>query len=142
MYMMDEVLVKVDRASMMNSLEVRAPFLDTRVVDLANHLPTKFKFKGFQRKYILKKLMQGKLPNEIVHRKKKGFGVPIGRWLRGDLKPLVLDLLGKESIEKMGFFNSTYVHEVLEEHFQGKRDNRKQIWTLFVFAMWWKKWLQ
>ncbi len=120
MYMMDEVLVKADRASMMNSLEVRAPFLDTRVVDLANHMPTKFKFKGLTRKYILKKLMEGKLP----------------------LKPLVLDFLGKESIHKMKFFNSSYIEEILKEHFEGKKDNKKQIWTLLVFAMWWRKWLQ
>ena len=142
MYMMDQVLVKVDRASMANSLEVRAPFLDTRVVDLANHMPTEFKLRGLERKYILKKLMGGKLPDNIVYRKKKGFGVPIAEWIRGDLKPVILDFLGRESIEKMGLFNYDYIEKILDEHFSGKKDNRKQIWTLFVFAMWHRKWLQ
>lgn len=142
MYMMDEVLVKVDRASMMNSLEARAPFLDTRVVDLANHMPVSFKLRGLERKYILKKLMEDKLPKNIVYRKKKGFGVPIGEWFRGDLKPLVLDYLNRESLKKIGIFNVEYVEEVLSQHFDGKKDNKKQIWSLLIFAMWWRKWLQ
>jgi asparagine synthase (glutamine-hydrolysing) len=142
MYMMDQVLVKVDRASMMNSLEVRAPFLDTRVVDLANHMPIDFKFRGLTRKYILKKLMEGKLPQEIIYRKKKGFGMPIAEWLRGSLKPLVLDFLGPKSLQKMGLFDPAYVAVLIEDHFSGKRDNRKQIWTLLVFAMWYRNYVE
>ncbi len=142
MYMMDQVLVKVDRASMMNALEVRAPFLDTRVVDLANRMPSEFKFKGLQRKFILKKLMEGKLPDNIIYRKKKGFGMPINQWINGDLKPLVLDFLGPESIAKMQLFNAGYVGRILEEHFAGKKDNRKQIWTLLTFSMWWRRWME
>ncbi len=141
LYMMDQVLVKVDRASMMNSLEVRAPFLDTNVVDLANHLPTDFKIKGFERKYILKKLMEGKLPNSIIYRKKKGFGMPIGEWLRGSLKPLLDDYLGEVNIKKMNLFNYNYINKIVEEHLSGKKDNRKQLWTLLVFAIWYRKWL-
>ncbi len=142
MYMMDQILVKVDRASMFNSLEVRAPFLDTRVVDLANHMPTSFKFRGFKKKYILKKLMEGKLPHEVIYRKKKGFGLPISEWICGDLKPMVLDCLGRESLEKIGIFNVDYVQKILNEHFEKRRDNRKYIWTLLVFVLWWKKWVQ
>jgi asparagine synthase (glutamine-hydrolysing) len=142
MYMMDQVLVKVDRASMMNSLEVRAPFLDTRVVDLANHMPSDFKFKGLTRKYILKKLMEGKLPKEIIYRKKKGFGIPIAEWLRGDLKPLVLDYLGPESIRTMGLFDAQSIEKLLKDHFAGTHDNRKQIWTLLIFAMWYRRWMK
>jgi asparagine synthase (glutamine-hydrolysing) len=142
MYMMDEVLVKVDRASMMNSLEVRAPFLDTRVVDLANHMPASFKMKGLTRKYILKKLMEGKLPRDIVYRKKKGFGIPIAEWIRGGLKPVVLDFLGPGSIGQIGLFDLRFVDKLLSEHFSGKKDNRKQIWTLLIFAMWWRKWMR
>lgn len=142
MYMMDEVLVKVDRASMMNSLEVRAPFLDNRVVDLANHLPIKFKFRGLERKYILKEIIKDKLPRHIVYRKKKGFGTPIGEWLRGDLRPFVMDFLCESSLEKMGFFNYKYVERILSEHNLGYKDNRKKIWSLLVFAMWWRKWVE
>ncbi|MEA2715121.1 MAG: hypothetical protein QOG91_149 [Candidatus Parcubacteria bacterium] len=141
MYMMDDILVKVDRASMMNSLEVRAPFLDTRVVDLANRMPTWFKFRGLERKYILKKLMEDKLPRDIIYRKKKGFGMPVAEWLRGGLKPLLLDVLGRESLGRMGLFSSGYVGQLLDKHFSGSKDNRKQIWTLFMFALWWRKWM-
>jgi len=142
LYMMDQVLVKVDRASMYTSLEVRAPLLDTRVVDLANHMPVSFKFRNFQKKYILKKLMKNKLPENIIYRKKKGFGMPTGEWIRGDMKEEILKTLRKESLDKIGLFNSSYVQEVLDNHMNGKQDNRKQIWTLFIFVMWWNKWLK
>ncbi len=142
LYMMDQVLVKVDRASMLNSLEVRAPFLDTAIVDLANHLPSDMKLHGLERKYILKELMKDKLPRDIVYRNKKGFGMPIAEWLRGDLKKDILALLNKEIISKMDLFNYDYIENLLAEHFSGKRDNRKQIWTLFVFSMWWQRWMK
>jgi asparagine synthase (glutamine-hydrolysing) len=141
MYMMDQVLVKVDRASMMHALEVRAPFLDTRVVDLANHMPTAFKFKGLERKYILKKLMEGKLPHDIIYRKKKGFGIPIGPWMRNELKPLLDELLSPASLERTGLFEAEYVQALVRTHAEGKRDNRKQLWTLLVFMLWWRKWM-
>jgi asparagine synthase (glutamine-hydrolysing) len=142
LYMMDGVLVKVDRASMMNSLEVRAPFLDKEVVDLANHMPTDFKLKGFERKYVLKELMKDKLPKEIVYRKKKGFGMPIGEWLQGELKPLLEDVLSEENIKKMNIFNYDYIRYLLDNHYSGKQDNRKQIWSVLIFALWWRKWLK
>ncbi len=141
MYMMDGVLVKVDRASMMNSLEVRAPFLDSRVVELANHMPTDFKLKGLERKYILKEVMRGKLPDEIIYRRKKGFGMPIGKWIKDDLKPVIEDYLSQDSVTKMGIFDYAFVRSLLDDHYAGKKDNRKQIWTLFVFSMWWRKWM-
>ncbi len=141
LYMMDDVLVKVDRASMMNSLEVRAPFLDTRVVDQANHMPTDFKLKGLTRKFILKKLMEGKLPNDIIYRKKKGFGMPIGEWIKYDLKDTIESHLSEASINRMGLFNYKYIRNMLDDHYNGKKDNRKKIWTLFVFVMWWEKWM-
>lgn len=141
MYMMEQPLVKIDRASMMHSLEVRAPFLDTRVVDVANHMPAEFKFKGLTRKYILKKLMEGRLPKDIIYRKKKGFGMPVGRWLKDELRPLVEENLKKESLEEIGLFNPEYVAQLLKEHFEGRSDNRKQLWTLLIFVLWWKKWV-
>ncbi len=141
MYMMDQVLVKVDRASMMHALEVRAPFLDAAVVDFANRLPTRFKFHGLERKYILKKLMEGKLPREIVYRKKKGFGMPVGVWLRGPLLSLMEDLLSEGSLAQMGFFNASYIARLKKEHLDGMCDHRKKLWTLLVFVLWWRKWV-
>ena len=140
MYLMDDVLVKVDRASMFNSLEVRSPFLDTRVVDLVNGVPFKLKFSGLKTKYILKRLMSDKLPREIVFRRKKGFGIPLAEWINDDLKPLVLELLSERAIKEQGLFNYEYVHELLGDHFARRADNRKPIWTLMAFQLWWNRW--
>ncbi len=140
-YMMDQVLVKVDRASMAHALEVRAPFLDTRVVDLANHLPPSFKLRGLTRKYILKKLMEGKLPDDILYRKKQGFGTPIGSWLKGPLAPWMQEVLAPAELTKTGLFNPTYVERLVAEHLDGRRDNRKQLWTLLVFMLWYRRWM-
>ena len=139
-YMMDDILVKVDRASMYNSLEVRAPFLDTDVVEFLVNVPLSFKLHGFTTKYLLKKLMEDKLPREIVFRKKKGFGIPLAEWLSGELKPLVLEMLSEERLNKQGLFDITYVKGLLDDHFSKKADNRKPIWTLLVFQMWYDRW--
>lgn len=141
-YMQDDILVKVDRASMYASLEVRAPFLDRQVVDLLNSFPTEWKIKGNTTKYILKKLMEDKLPEDIVYRKKKGFGIPISQWLNGELKPLVDELLGDSFLDSQGIFNKAYVRQLVQEHRDKKRDNRKMLWTLLVFQMWFKNYCQ
>lgn len=140
MYLMDDILVKVDRASMANSLETRAPFLDKNVVELVNNIPLILKMKGFKTKYILKELMKNKLPKEIIYRRKKGFGIPLAEWINKDLKSLVLTLLDKPRIDKAGLFNYNYIQELLNNHFARRQDNRKQIWTLIVFEMWREKW--
>jgi asparagine synthase (glutamine-hydrolysing) len=127
---------------MYNSLEVRAPFLDTNVVDLANSLPLKLKLRGLTTKYILKKMMQDKLPKEIVWRKKKGFGVPVAHWISNELKPLILEKLSAERINREGLFEYSEVKRILNEHFSGQKDNRKQIWALLVFELWQEKWLK
>lgn len=141
MYLMDDILVKVDRASMFNSLEVRAPLLDYKVVDFVNSLPLNFKMKGLKTKYILKKLMADKLPEKIIYRQKKGFGLPLAVWLGGELKPLVLDLLSETRIKNQGLFNYQYIDQLLNDHFSRRADNRKLIWTLVVFQMWQGRWL-
>jgi asparagine synthase (glutamine-hydrolysing) len=140
-YLMDDILVKADRASMGNSLEVRSPFLDVRVVDFVNSLPLDWKLKGFTTKYIFKKLMAEKLPNNIVYRKKKGFGIPLASWLSKELKPLVLDLLSEARIKQQGLFDYHYINKLLNDHFSRRADNRKLIWSLMVFQLWRKKWL-
>lgn len=140
MYMMDDILVKVDRASMFASIETRSPFLDYNLVEYAYNLPNDLKLKGYKTKYILKKLMEGKLPNDIIYRKKKGFGIPVAEWLSAELRPLVLDLLSKERIEKQGIFNYDYINAILNNHFFKQADNRKQIWALLMFQLWRDKW--
>jgi len=119
-YMMDQVLVKVDRASMLSSLETRAPFLDRRVVEFAGRLPYAYKLHGMTTKYLLKKSMEGKLPNDIIHRKKHGFGVPVGRWLRGELRGWAEGLLAVEGSEGDGFFDPAYARVLLASLRQGR----------------------
>ncbi|NQY68137.1 MAG: asparagine synthase (glutamine-hydrolyzing) [Flavobacteriales bacterium] len=133
-YLLDDILYKVDRASMFNSLEVRAPFLDTKVIEFANRLPRKYKIKGVNVKYILKNLMRDKLPLEIIDRPKKGFGIPLSGWIRKELKDEVNDVL----LQKDCFFNPQYIQNLLSEHHSGKRNHRKLIWNLFVFKLWHK----
>lgn len=139
-YMMDDILVKVDRASMFNSLEVRAPFLDVAMVDFVNSLPTNFKLRGLTTKYLLKKLMEDRLPKEIVYRKKKGFGIPLAEWLTKELRPLLFELFAERKIKNQGLFNYQYINKLLEDHFSRRADNRKLMWTLMVFQMWREKW--
>ncbi len=141
-YLMDEVLVKVDRASMQYALETRAPFLDHTIVDYVFSLPYSYKYKNGTTKYILKKIMENKLPNHIVRRKKKGFGVPLARWLTGPLRPLCEELLSPHSLRKHGLFNQTYVDTLVRDHMEGSRDNRKELWNLMVFQLWYNRWLR
>lgn len=139
-YLMDEVLVKVDRASMWNALEVRAPFLDEALVDFALSLPYDFKCRGKTTKYILKELMKDKIPPRNVRRPKKGFGIPVAKWLRQELKDFCLEILSESEIKKDGLFDPRYVDRLLREHLSGTRDHRKPLWSLLVFQLWQQKW--
>jgi asparagine synthase (glutamine-hydrolysing) len=136
LYLQEAILVKVDRASMACSLEVRAPFLDHELVEFVVGLPSSLKLKGFTPKYILKKAMESFLPKEVIHRKKKGFGVPIAKWVKGPLKELFEDLLAPDRIRREGFLNPDYVTQLLRDHLANKRDNRKHLWTLLVWELW------
>ena len=139
-YLQDDILVKTDRASMAVGLETRAPFLDHRLVELVNSLPASMKLKGWTTKYVFKKMMTDKLPKDIVERPKKGFGMPIGRWLKKELRDFALQLFAPEKIAKEGIFNPVFITQLLNEHLSGKKDNRKPLWTLMVFEMWLEKW--
>ncbi len=138
-YLMDQVLVKVDRASMKTSLETRAPFLNHKLVDYINSLPYEFKLKHLKVKYILKKLMKNKLPKSIINRKKKGFGIPLAKWLREDLRETCEKTLSKENIEKTALFNYSFIKKLKEDHFTKKKDNRRKLWALIVFQLWFNR---
>ncbi len=135
-YLLDDILFKVDRASMYTSLEVRAPFMDVEVVEFINSLPDHFKRKGFAGKQLLKKVMRGKLPDAIIDRPKKGFGIPLSGWLRKELKPMCEELLSSERIKREGYFDALYVERLKHEHMRGHANHRKLLWTLMVFQMW------
>ena len=136
LYMCDDILTKVDRASMMNSLEVRAPFLDVNVVDYLTSLPTRYKLRRFRMKHVLKSAMAPDLPASILERKKKGFGIPVADWLKGELRPWVEDLLSPSSLGNHGVFDPGRVGVLWREHLAGIRDNRKPLWSLVVMMLW------
>jgi asparagine synthase (glutamine-hydrolysing) len=140
MYLEDNLLVKVDRASMACSLEMRTPFLDHRLVEFAVGLPTSLKVRGFKGKYILKKAVRKWLPHKIVYRQKRGFTVPIASWIRDELRSLVAETLEEGKLKRQGLFNSAFVQGMFQEHVAGKADHRKALWTLLCFQLWYDRW--
>ncbi len=141
-YMAEDILTKVDRASMAVSLETRAPFLDPRIGRFAASIPLEYKLNGSKGKFILKKSLEGLLPHEILHRKKKGFGIPIADWLKGRLNPLMHDLLAPQRLKEQGIFEPAYVDAMIREHENGIASHHKQLWTLLVFQLWYDNFLQ
>ncbi len=135
-YLSECVLFKVDRASMAASLETRAPFLDHTFVEYVLKLPVEMKLKGLTGKYILKKAMRGRLPDDVIDRPKKGFGMPVAKWVKGELRSLVRDTFAPDRMRQRGLFNVDYVQRLLDEHERGVADHRKLIWTLLMFEMW------
>ena len=136
LYLAEDILTKVDRASMAVSLEVRAPFLDPRVAEFTASLPSNYKLRGLKTKYILKKAARDMLPAFVTRRGKKGFGVPVAEWLKIKLRPLARDLLSPERVRRAGVFNPEYVARLQEEHERGVANHRKLLWTLLMFELW------
>lgn len=133
-YLAEDILKKVDIASMLNSLEVRVPFLDYRLVPLVLSLPDRYKIRFFETKYLLKKIAETYLPGKIIYRKKRGFTVPISIWLRKSefMKRVLLN----EEYFKHSFFNRKYVERLYNEHLTKKSDKARELWLLFVFNYW------
>ncbi len=136
MNLQDLYLVKSDRASMMNSLELRAPFLDLELAQYAGSIDANLKTKLFRSKYLLKKIAASYLPRQVVYRKKMGFGIPLAKWLRGDLSEKT------QALRSNPLFNASYIDKLLEEHSSGLKDNSGKIWPLVVFNEWFTRWLQ
>jgi len=138
-YLPDNLLVKSDRASMAASLEVRLPFLAHPLVEFALNLPSELKVKGLTSKYLLRQVASDYLPQRIVGRPKKGFGIPVGKWLQNEFKPVVDELLSESFVRQQGIFKSSYVKQLLNEHQESRVDRRKELWTLLMFQWWWRK---
>jgi asparagine synthase (glutamine-hydrolysing) len=136
MYLQDDILVKVDRASMAHGLEVRAPFLDHNLVEYAAGIQSAYKLHGFTTKYVLKRAVRDLLPPAIVHRRKAGFMIPVATWLARDLRPQLEELCAPDELAKVGLFNVEYVQQMLRDHFASARDYRKQLWSLLAFLLW------
>jgi asparagine synthase (glutamine-hydrolysing) len=133
-----DMLTKVDRACMINSLEARVPFLDSKLVEFSTRLPHKFKIDGANKKKILKDTFADIVPLETMKYSKKGFGIPIRLWFQNELKLELTSLLSKETIEQQGFFNHDEIEVVLSEHFSNKENHSTKLWLLFVFQKWFK----
>jgi len=135
-YLPDDLLVKVDIATMAHSLEARAPFLDHGLMEFAARLPSSFKLRGTTKKYLLKQLARDYLPAEIIDRPKMGFGVPLEPWFREDLRELAHDVLLGPRARARGYFNLPFVEGLLRDHVAGRRSAHYQLWNLLVLELW------
>jgi asparagine synthase (glutamine-hydrolysing) len=140
-YLAGQNLVAVDRASMACGLEVRAPFLDRALVELAGRIPSRLKLAGWQTKHVLKRALRDLLPRAILARRKQGFGVPIGLWLRGPLRRTLEERLAPERVARLGLFNPEATARLITEHLRGQRDHRKVLWALLMFDAWRERYL-
>jgi asparagine synthase (glutamine-hydrolysing) len=142
-YLVGDILTKVDRMSMANSLEVRVPILDHVFVEWATGLPIEWKLRGRQQKYILRKLAERLgVPHEALHRKKQGFAMPLVHWIRQELKDLILTTLLEPRTLQRGYLNPARVRELLDEHFRGYRNHSGGIWRLMMFELWHRNYLE
>jgi asparagine synthase (glutamine-hydrolysing) len=139
-YMVDDILQKVDRATMSISLEGREPFLDQDIIEWAAQLPSDYKYYEGQKKYILKQIVYKYIPREIMDRPKMGFGIPIETWLANELKDLVNEYLSDKNLEAHGLFNVDAVRNILNDFFGGRKEKYLKVWYLLMFQMWYKQW--
>lgn len=140
-YLPNDLLVKVDIATMAVSLEARSPFLDHHVIEFAASLPEKFKLRGLTTKYLLKRVLKKLLPAENLDRKKMGFGVPIGHWFRGEMKPFLHETVLSERALKRDLFKPEAVRQMVELHTRGERDYAHQLWTLMMLELWFQRFI-
>jgi asparagine synthase (glutamine-hydrolysing) len=140
-YLPDDLLVKMDIASMANSLEVRSPFLDQRVMEFAARLPVDFKLRGTCLKYLLKKVARPLLPAGVLDRRKMGFGLPVGDWLRSSLRPLLDDVLLSSTALNRGRLRPDFVRQLVREHTGGTHDHASRLWALLWLELWHREFL-
>jgi asparagine synthase (glutamine-hydrolysing) len=136
LYLVDDLLVKTDRASMAHSLEARVPFLDPVVTNFALALPTHHKLRGLRKKVLLRRAAAPLLPRRILHGRKRGFSIPAAAWLRGELEPFARAMLAPDRVRAQGFFRPEAVTRVLDDHVAGTEDLSRQLWGLLAFTLW------
>lgn len=136
LYLPGALLPKVDRMTMANSLEGRSPFLDHKLMEFAARLPAELKFRNGTLKYLLKQALLRYFPKEFLHRPKMGFGVPVGQWFRGDLRPLVEEFVLGERAKARGFFDPAYVARMYRQHMAGRQNHHHRLWSLIMFEAW------
>jgi asparagine synthase (glutamine-hydrolysing) len=135
-YLVDDLLVKTDRASMAHSLEARVPFLDTAIANFAFSLPRHRKVRGLQKKVLLRKALEPLLPRQVVHGRKRGFSIPAAAWLRDELEPFARETLSAATLRRQGFFDPAVVERLIDDHVAGREDRSRQLWGLLAFTLW------
>jgi asparagine synthase (glutamine-hydrolysing) len=135
-YLVDDLLVKTDRASMAHSLEARVPFLDSVVTNFALSLPSKHKVRGLRKKVLLRKAAEPLVPGELLGRRKRGFSIPAAAWLRGELEPFARETLSPDTLRRQGFFRPEVVTRLIDDHVAGREDLSRQLWGLLAFTLW------
>ena len=140
-YLLDDILQKVDRATMSVSLEGREPFLDQRVIEWAAQLPMEYKYNKGNKKFIIKEIVHKYLPQQMMDRPKMGFGIPIGQWLLNDLKPFVEQYFDEGFVSRQNIFNVNEIQRIKKSFYEGKVERAEKIWYLLMFQMWYDKWM-
>ena len=139
-YLPDDILTKVDRASMFNSLEIRVPFLDHNIVEFAWNLPINQKIKKGNGKIILKKILEKYLPKNLIYKPKMGFGIPLGKFITEKLKDEIEFFLNSKEVKNQNLFKLDHYKRKWNEHLEGKRNWQFLIWNFYIFQKWYQKW--
>ena len=129
-------LLYTDKMSSASGVEIRVPFLDHLLIEKASQIPASLKISSGISKYILKRTVSPWVPREIIRREKAGFGAPVGAWLKGQAKEMMLDLLSEETVKKRGYFKYPYVNALIGDHLSGREYNANQLWQLMTFELW------
>ena len=140
-YLLDDILQKVDRATMSVGLEGREPFLDQHVIEWAAQLPMEYKYNKGNKKFIIKQIVHQHIPAAMMDRPKMGFGIPIADWLQKDLKPFVDQYFDEAFIAKQNIFNNSEIQRIKRSFYEGKVERAEKIWYLLMFQMWYDKWM-
>jgi asparagine synthase (glutamine-hydrolysing) len=138
-YLPDDILAKVDRASMAVALETRVPFLDHRVAELAARIPLILKVQGGRGKHVLRKLLHQMVPSELVERPKAGFAIPVGEWIKGSLRPWAEALLDPDRMRSDGWFDPEVIQSRWRQHLSGQRDSAPALWAVLMFQSWFEE---
>lgn len=140
-YMVDDILVKVDRAGMSVGLEGREPLLDQRIIEFVAQLPSELKYQKGSKKYLLKKIVHKYVPKELLDRPKAGFGLPVHEWLKTDLKEFLFSYINEDQLSKHNYINPEAAIKIRDEFLSGKNNYETQVWLLLMFQMWWNRWM-
>jgi asparagine synthase (glutamine-hydrolysing) len=141
-YMLDDILQKVDRATMTNSLEGREPMLDHRILEFAAQLPDEYKYQNGIKKRILREINHDYIPKELLDRPKMGFAIPIAKWLKNELRDHVEEYLNEDRIEKQGIFNWEFIAKLKMDFFKGRKEYDSKLWYFLMFQMWYERWME